>query len=430
VRDTMRALLQSYSTYLITKEHTHLPILSYRHYSPPPPLRARACCASVTNHTTTHHPPPTTAAITAITTMTRFLHQFPGLVHFIFVDRTFNRYSSSSSSLSRHSECFPRRLALHSTSPAPSPRVVVVRGVVRGVVADGAWPAGGTVVVVVGGGLPTDRVIAPSISALHAMDRPPDEEEVRAPPEPSPAQPRESSSSLATLAAGGGGGGWWGGRGGQTRYLTRATVGCPSFREIGKSGRGRGGQERNMKRVIKRLVWDMCYDSQQHLSEGAQSVLVKSGPWQYSYRLWVEDVDGFLLPLLLSPPQPYAIDVAGVCVCVVCWRFIPRPPPPRPHLMLRCTRRVSCCLVLRLLFRRRFELIFPPEVPFGTPHVPQTNKFYQKLMHRFFPTRGSPQPPPKTCVVPLVVSCRVCLAYPTHRQCQGTCGAMSCSRCT
>ncbi|ELR24541.1 uncharacterized protein ACA1_170820 [Acanthamoeba castellanii str. Neff] len=83
-----------------------------------------------------------------------------------------------------------------------------------------------------------------------------------------------------------------------------------------------------MKRVIKRLVWDMCYDSQQHLSEGAQSVLVKSGPWQYSYRLWVEDVDGF-------------------------------------------------------------ELIFPPEVPFGTPHVPQTNKFYQKLMHRFFPTRGN-----------------------------------------
>ncbi len=166
-----------------------------------------------------------------------------------------------------------------------------------------------------------------------------------------------------------------------------------------------------MKRVIKRLVWDMCYDSQQHLSEGAQSVLVKSGPWQYSYRLWVEDVDGFLL--LLPPPQPYyAIDVAGVCVCVwcvcVCWRFIPRPPPPRPRLMLRCTRRVSCCLVLRLLFRRRFELIFPPEVPFGTPHVPQTNKFYQKLMHRFFPTRGSPQPPqPVSCRWSCRWSCRV-----------------------
>jgi hypothetical protein len=51
-----------------------------------------------------------------------------------------------------------------------------------------------------------------------------------------------------------------------------------------------------MKRVIKRLVWDMCYESQQHLSEGTQSVLVKKGPWQFSYRLWVEDVDGFTSP--------------------------------------------------------------------------------------------------------------------------------------
>jgi hypothetical protein len=60
---------------------------------------------------------------------------------------------------------------------------------------------------------------------------------------------------------------------------------------------------------------------------------------------------------------------------------------------------LRCCSTAR--GSGRFELIFPPEVPFGTPHVPQTNKFYQKLMHRFFPTRGSPHP--NLCVVFCVV---------------------------
>jgi len=104
--------------------------------------------------------------------------------------------------------------------------------------------------------------------------------------------------------------------------------------------------ERTVKRVVKKQIWAMCYQSQQYLSEGVQSLLLKDGPWQFSYRLWVEDVDGYVRFLCLE----------GVTNWITCLRF---------------------------------ELAFPPEIPFATQHVPQTNKFYHKLIHRFFPTRGN-----------------------------------------
>jgi hypothetical protein len=73
----------------------------------------------------------------------------------------------------------------------------------------------------------------------------------------------------------------------------------------------------------------------------------------------------------------------------------------------------------------RFELIFPPEVPFGTPHVPQTNKFYQKLMHRFFPTRGTPPLNPASLSLSLLL-----LTLRLFLFLQVTFDAMSCSLST
>lgn len=40
----------------------------------------------------------------------------------------------------------------------------------------------------------------------------------------------------------------------------------------------------------------MCYTAQQYLAHGYSSMLVKSGNFQYSYRLWVEDSEGIELP--------------------------------------------------------------------------------------------------------------------------------------
>jgi hypothetical protein len=129
IRDQLRGMIRNYATYLITKEHTHLPVLS-------------------------------------------FLHQFPGLIHFIFVDRTFN------------------------------------------------------------------RVIAPPITAVHGpVFSPKPEEALR------------------------------------------------------------------MKLILRSKVWDMCYRAQQHLSEGHHAMTMKSGAFQYSYRLWVEDMEGFELPF--NHDQPF-----------------------------------------------------------------------------------------------------------------------------
>ncbi|KAL6068015.1 hybrid polyketide synthetase [Balamuthia mandrillaris] len=123
IKKQLSSMIRNYATYLITKEHTHLPVLS-------------------------------------------FLHQFPGLVHFLFVDRTFN------------------------------------------------------------------RVIAPPITALHGRE-----------------------------------------------YKTR-----------------RRDESLRLKLLVKEKVWDMVYLSQERLSEGYHSMLMKKGAFQYSYRLWMEDTEDFELP--------------------------------------------------------------------------------------------------------------------------------------
>lgn len=135
-----------------------------------------------------------------------------------------------------------------------------------------------------------------------------------------------------------------------------------------------------MKRVIKRQVWNMCYQGQQYLSEGVQSIVRKDGSWQFSYRLWVEDVDGFVLA--------HIVRLSGL-----------NGDP---------------------LATRRFELIFPPEVQFSMPQGPQTNRFYQKLIHRFFPTRG-------THTNELLTD--LAGTYKNHPQ-QATCDATNSSRST
>ena len=44
-------------------------------------------------------------------------------------------------------------------------------------------------------------------------------------------------------------------------------------------------------------VWDMCHQAQKLLSMGYCSMLTKSGDFQYSYRLWLEDNDGWEQPI-------------------------------------------------------------------------------------------------------------------------------------
>lgn len=131
IRDRMQLVIKNYAFYLVTKEHAHFPVLS-------------------------------------------FLHQFPGLVHFIFVDRTYN------------------------------------------------------------------RVIAPSITAVHGLE-------------------------------------------------------CSLTPE----------QELHIKLIIKNKVWDMCYKVQQCLAEGHYSMSMKSGGFQYSYRLWIEDTEGFELSFGPEQRFPY-----------------------------------------------------------------------------------------------------------------------------
>jgi hypothetical protein len=47
-----------------------------------------------------------------------------------------------------------------------------------------------------------------------------------------------------------------------------------------------------LKTKKTKKVWDMCYQAQKHLSQGYSTMLIKSGDFQYSYRLWVEDNEG------------------------------------------------------------------------------------------------------------------------------------------
>lgn len=42
-----------------------------------------------------------------------------------------------------------------------------------------------------------------------------------------------------------------------------------------------------LQQLIKEKIWEMCYRVQQRLSEGYFFTLMKSGAFQYSYRLWV-----------------------------------------------------------------------------------------------------------------------------------------------
>eukprot|EP01116_Phalansterium_solitarium_P006237 TRINITY_DN18547_c0_g1_i1.p1 TRINITY_DN18547_c0_g1~~TRINITY_DN18547_c0_g1_i1.p1 ORF type:complete len:933 (+),score=401.13 TRINITY_DN18547_c0_g1_i1:182-2980(+) len=56
--------------------------------------------------------------------------------------------------------------------------------------------------------------------------------------------------------------------------------------------------------ILRRKVWDMCCQAQQHVSQGYCSMLIKAGDFQYSYRLWVEDATGAELDLaLLATPR-------------------------------------------------------------------------------------------------------------------------------
>jgi len=48
----------------------------------------------------------------------------------------------------------------------------------------------------------------------------------------------------------------------------------------------------------------MCYQGQKHLAQGYCSMLIKAGDFQYSYRLWIEDIEGNDLPLPLEQNAP------------------------------------------------------------------------------------------------------------------------------
>lgn len=53
----------------------------------------------------------------------------------------------------------------------------------------------------------------------------------------------------------------------------------------------------HMVDLLKEKVWEMCYLAQNRLAEGYSSMLVKSGEFQYSYHLWLEDNEGYEVPI-------------------------------------------------------------------------------------------------------------------------------------
>jgi len=61
---------------------------------------------------------------------------------------------------------------------------------------------------------------------------------------------------------------------------------------------------KHMVNLLKQKVWDMCYQGQKHLAQGYCSMLIKAGDFQYSYRLWIEDIEGNDLPLPLEQNAP------------------------------------------------------------------------------------------------------------------------------
>eukprot|EP01119_Soliformovum_irregulare_P025989 TRINITY_DN9775_c0_g1_i1.p1 TRINITY_DN9775_c0_g1~~TRINITY_DN9775_c0_g1_i1.p1 ORF type:complete len:745 (-),score=195.48 TRINITY_DN9775_c0_g1_i1:57-2144(-) len=47
-----------------------------------------------------------------------------------------------------------------------------------------------------------------------------------------------------------------------------------------------------MVKLLKKKVWEMCYQAQKYLQQGYSTMLIKAGDFQYSHRLWLEDSDG------------------------------------------------------------------------------------------------------------------------------------------
>eukprot|EP01113_Clastostelium_recurvatum_P003563 TRINITY_DN11557_c0_g1_i3.p1 TRINITY_DN11557_c0_g1~~TRINITY_DN11557_c0_g1_i3.p1 ORF type:complete len:813 (+),score=167.06 TRINITY_DN11557_c0_g1_i3:109-2439(+) len=58
-----------------------------------------------------------------------------------------------------------------------------------------------------------------------------------------------------------------------------------------------------MLTLLKGRVWDMYYHAHRHLAMGYTSMVMRSGDFQYSYRLWVEDDEGAEQPLDLPRSQ-------------------------------------------------------------------------------------------------------------------------------
>jgi len=61
---------------------------------------------------------------------------------------------------------------------------------------------------------------------------------------------------------------------------------------------------KGMFELVTKKVWDLCHQAQKHLALGYCSMLMKSGEFQYSYRLWLEDNDHAEVPFdqeLVSP---------------------------------------------------------------------------------------------------------------------------------
>lgn len=97
---------------------------------------------------------------------------------------------------------------------------------------------------------------------------------------------------------------------GQQVSSSSNNFGVTSIRVPGKDGSGDVNTpilpeetSEHMTDVLRKKVWQMCYQAQKHLAMGYSSMLVKEQDFQYSYRLWVEDNEGKELSIETSISQ-------------------------------------------------------------------------------------------------------------------------------
>ncbi|PRP80768.1 hypothetical protein PROFUN_11508 [Planoprotostelium fungivorum] len=102
-----------------------------------------------------------------------------------------------------------------------------------------------------------------------------------------------------------------------TNRVTAPTIGAVHGMQLDQSD----DVTQNTKKIIEDQVWQLCHHAHKHLSSGYYSMLMKNGPFQYSYRLLLEDPEGFEIPL---DQGPHNLGTSGPPICNSIYRDLMR----------------------------------------------------------------------------------------------------------